>query len=92
MKKLAWLISPLLMLAAAPPALAIDQALAVFAEVEGLAEARLAGVEAVDDLLEALDSGLVGSRGAVSHGDLLRSRARDLHRFLRRLCHRRSAG
>ena len=43
----------------------IDQLLALGAEVQGLAQAGLAGVEAVDDLLEALDRGLVARRGSV---------------------------
>ena len=37
----------------------VDETAALFAEVQGLAEAGLAGVEAVDDLLEALDRVLV---------------------------------
>jgi hypothetical protein len=66
----------------------VDQGAALFAELEGLAEAGLAGVEAVDDLLEALDRVLVARRGAVSHDDLLRLRVRDQQRLGRRLVHR----
>ena len=66
----------------------VDKLLALLAEVQGLAQAGLAGVEAVDDLLEALDRVLVAGGGAVSHDDLLRFRVRDQQRFGRRLVHR----
>ena len=39
-----------------------DQLAALAAELEGLAQAGLAGVEPVDDLLQPLDRGLVGVR------------------------------
>jgi hypothetical protein len=45
----------------------LDEALALLAQLERLAEARLAGVEAADDLLDASAGGLVGSGGSVAH-------------------------
>src|SRR5690349_2878683 len=40
----------------------VDQVAALAAELERLAQTRLAGVEPVDDLLEPLDSHLIGLR------------------------------
>ena len=65
----------------------VDQLAALAAEVEGLAQARLARVEAVDDLLQPLDRGLV-ARGRLSSS----SPRSGLRRLWRRPVHRRTAG